>query len=232
MLYSRDRACIEDPERRRSALVGHGGACGRIHDAAAHGCKHVRMAVGGGDVEAAVAEMVAVLAPHIAADWNVRAGPLDWSCWTTAAHVAHDLLAYAGQVVARATAGYLPYDLVTAPDASPQQILSIVEACGRFLGNAVDNASGGPVAWHWGMTDAAGFAAMGIAEVLLHTYDISQGLGVTWLPPDSLARLVVARLVPDAPPGGAAEILLWATGRADLRGRQRVTDWVWRVAQV
>ena len=190
------------------------------------------MTVGGGDVEAAVAEMVAVLAPHIAADWSVRAGALEWSCWSTAAHVAHDLLAYAGQVVGGATEGYLPCDLVTARDASPRQVLSVVEACGRLLGNAVGNASGGPVAWHWGMSDAAGFAAMGIAEVLLHTYDISQGLGVTWLPPDSLAQLVVARLLPDAPPGRAAEILLWASGRADIKGHQRVTDWVWRVAQL
>ncbi len=190
------------------------------------------MAVGGEDVEAAIAEMVALLAPHIAADWNVRAGALEWSCWATAAHVAHDLLAYAGQVVARATDGYLPCDLVTARDASTQQVLTVVEACGRLLGNAVDSASGGPIAWHWGMSDAAGFAAMGIAEVLLHTYDISQGLGVTWLPPDSLAQPVVARLLPDAPPGGAAEILLWATGRADIEGHPRVADWVWRVAPV
>lgn len=190
------------------------------------------MTVGGDDVEAAVAEMVAVLAPRIVVDWNVRAGALEWSCWSAAAHVAHDLLAYAGQVVARATDGYLPYDLVTARDASPRQVLTVVEACGRLLAHAVDNAAGGPVAWHWGMSDAAGFASMGIAEVLVHTFDISQGLGVTWLPPDSLAQLVVARLLPDAPPGRAAEILLWATGRADIEGRQHVTDWVWRVAQV
>ena len=49
-------------------------------------------------VEDAVAEMVAVLAPHADADWQVRAGSLEWSCWTTAAHVAHDLASYAGQV--------------------------------------------------------------------------------------------------------------------------------------
>ena len=43
---------------------------------------------------------------------------------------------------------------------------------------AVANAGTGPVAWHWGMSDAAGFAAMGVAEALVHTYDITQGLGV------------------------------------------------------
>ena len=50
----------------------------------------------------AVAAMVEVLAPHTAdRDWQTRAGSLEWSWWTTAAHVAHDLLAYAGQVTSR-----------------------------------------------------------------------------------------------------------------------------------
>jgi len=176
--------------------------------------------------------MVAVLTPLVELDWHARAGALEWSCWATAAHVAHDLLAYAGQVVVRASVGYLPFDLVTAPEASPREVLTVVTACGRLLSNAVANASAGPVAWHWGMTDAAGFAAMGIAEALVHTYDISQGLGVAWLPPESLAQLVVARLVPHAPPGRATQILLWATGRTDLEGHPRVSEWVWRAADL
>jgi len=187
--------------------------------------------VGGRDVEAATAEMLAVLKPRSEDDWNVPAGALDWSCWSTAVHVAHDLLAYAGQVAGRATDEYLPFDLVMAPDASPQKVLTVVAACGRLLSDAVVNAPDGPVAWHWGMSDAAGFAAMGIAEVLVHTYDITQGLGVIWFPPEPLAHVVVARLLPDAPPGSSAQVLLWATGRADLEGHQRVTDWVWRADQ-
>ena len=186
--------------------------------------------VSGQDVEAAVAEMVALLTPLEELDWHARAGALEWSCRATAAHVAHDLLAYAGQVAARATDAYLPFDLVTAPEASPREVLAVVTACGRLLSAAVANAPAGPVAWHWGMSDAAGFAAMGIAEALVHTYDITQGLGVAWLPPDVLSQLVVARLLPDAPPGRASQILLWATGRTDLEGHARVTEWVWRAA--
>jgi Mycothiol maleylpyruvate isomerase N-terminal domain len=186
--------------------------------------------VGGHDVEAAVAEMVAVLTPQEDADWRARAGGLEWSCRATAAHVAHDLLAYAGQVAVRAPDGYLPCDLVVAPGASPRDLLAVVTACGRLLGNAVATAPAGPLAWHWGMSDAAGFAAMGVAEALVHTYDITQGLGVTWRPPDPLSQLVVARLLPDAPPGRATQVLLWATGRADLEGHPRVSEWVWRAA--
>jgi hypothetical protein len=171
-----------------------------------------------------------LLTPHEEADWRVRAGGLEWSCWATAAHVAHDLLAYAGQVAVRARHGYLPCDLVVAPGASPRDLLAVVTACGRLLGNAVATAPAGPLAWHWGMSDAAGFAAMGVAEALVHTYDITQGLGVTWRPPDPLSQLVVARLLPDAPPGRATQVLLWATGRADLDGHPRVSEWVWRAA--
>ena len=186
--------------------------------------------VGGEHVEQAVAEMLAVLRPRVDDDWQAGAGSLAWSCWQTAAHVAHDLASYAGQVAARATAGYLPFDLVIAPAAAPREVLDVVAACGRLLSVAVDGAEAGPVGWHWGMSDAAGFAAMGVAEVLVHTYDITQGLGVTWLPPEPLCQVVVARLLPDAPPGNASEILLWATGRADLAGRPHVDEWVWRTA--
>jgi len=45
------------------------------------------------DVDQAVTEMVHALTPYESRDWQVRAGTLEWSCWTTAAHVAHDLLA-------------------------------------------------------------------------------------------------------------------------------------------
>jgi len=183
------------------------------------------------DVDAAVAEMITVLASHTEADWDVRAGALGWSCWSTAAHVAHDLLAYAGQLVARASDGYLPFDLAIARDAAPQQVLSVVEACGKLLSQAVAAAPDGPVAWHWGMSDAEGFAAMGIAEVLVHTHDIAQGLGVAWRPPDRLAQLAIARLIPQPPSGEGSAVLLWATGRGDLDGEERVTDWIWRVAQ-
>ena len=148
----------------------------------------------------------------------------------TAAHVAHDLASYAGQVAGRAKDGYLPFDLVIASAAAPREVLGVVAACGRFLSDAVARAGAGPVAWHWGMSDAEGFAAMGVAEALVHTYDITQGLGVAWLPPEPLCRLVVTRLLPDAPPGRASEILLWATGRADLEGHPRVGEWVWRAA--
>jgi hypothetical protein len=182
------------------------------------------------DVDQAVAEMVRVLTPHESKDWQCRAGTLDWSCWKTAAHVAHDLLAYAGQIAARPDSAYLPFDLVIRGDASPRDILRIVTGCGRLLSDALAAAKPTARAWHWGPTDPSGFAALGVNETLMHTYDITQGLGINWRPPESLCAAVLARLFPDAPAGDPVQVLLWSTGRVDGNGRPRVTSWVLKAA--
>ncbi|MEU8288750.1 maleylpyruvate isomerase N-terminal domain-containing protein [Micromonospora sp. NPDC048905] len=187
-------------------------------------------AVTGVEVLQAADEMTRVLHPHRERDWSVPAGPLTWNCWTTAAHVAHDLLAYAGQVTGRPEDGYLPYDLRVSPDASPAQTLTVARACAGLLAAAVDSAPPDARAWHYGPCDPAGFAAMGVAEILLHTHDISVGLGVPWQPPQRLSTLVLRRLFPDAPSGAAPEVLLWMTGRGELPGRARRTSWVWQAA--
>ncbi|MET9321038.1 maleylpyruvate isomerase N-terminal domain-containing protein [Streptomyces sp. NPDC003038] len=184
----------------------------------------------GSDVERAAAGTLSALAPHTGRDWQVPAGSLDWSCWTTAAHIAHDLTAYAAQVASRAPAGYLPVDLRVRPGTPPAEVLAVVSASARLLSAAVSAAAPGDRAWHWGPCDPAGFAAMGVAELLLHTYDIAQGLALSWEPPQELSAAVLARLFPDTPPGPPGEALLWSAGRLALPGRPRRTSWTWRAA--
>ena len=186
--------------------------------------------MGGADVRAAVDEMMRVLGPATDEDWSVRAGDLEWSCWTTAAHVAHDLLAYAGQVSAAPADRYLPFDLRVREGASPADVLTVVTAGAGLLCAAVDTADPLRRAWHWGPCDPGGFAAMGVAETVLHTHDITRGLGLSWHPPARLSAGVLRRLFPDAPPGNAPEVLLWMTGRAALGDRPRRTSWSWRAA--
>ena len=83
-------------------------------------------------------------------------------------------------------------------------------------------------AWHpYGTSDADGFAAMGITETLVHTYDIARGLGLSWSPPAEPSAAVLSRLFPQAPAGDPAEVLLWCTGRIALDGRPRRTEWRW-----
>ncbi|WP_413644556.1 maleylpyruvate isomerase N-terminal domain-containing protein [Micromonospora sp. RTP1Z1] len=184
----------------------------------------------GADIRAAAEAMTGILAPLTGRDWSGPAGDLEWSCWTTVAHVAHDLLAYAGQVAGRPTDGYLPYDLRVRSDAAPAEVLRVVDACAQLLAGAVDGAEPDVRAWHWGPTDPGGFAAMGVAEILLHTHDATRGLGADWQMPADLSAAVVRRLFPDAPAGRPAEVLLWLTGRAALGDRPRRTSWSWRAA--
>ncbi|MFY1653036.1 maleylpyruvate isomerase N-terminal domain-containing protein [Solwaraspora sp. WMMB762] len=182
------------------------------------------------DVDQAVAEMVRVLTPHESADWGRPAGALDWSCWETAAHVAHDLLAYAGQLAARPDSAYLPFDLVVRDDASPRDLLRTVTGAGRLLSTMLAASDPSVRAWHWGPTDPSGFAALGVNETLVHTYDIAEGLGIHWHPPRSLCSAVLTRLFPHAPAGDPVQVLLWSTGRTDLPGRPRPTSWVLEAA--
>lgn len=184
----------------------------------------------GSDVDRAVAEMVRVLAPHQERDWSVPAGSLEWSCRETAAHVAHDLLAYAGQLAGRPEEEYLPFDLAVRPEASPRHVLDVVTACGGLLGSAARTAGPEARGWHWGPCDRTGFAAMGTAETLLHTHDITQGLHVPWRLPETQCSAILRRLFPEAPPGDPAQVLLWCTGRGELPGLPRRTSWVWRAA--
>jgi len=186
--------------------------------------------MGGAEVEQGVADMVRALGPHATDDWHRPAGTLEWTCWTTAAHVAHDLLAYAGQVAARPDSGYLPCDLRVRDDASPADLLRIVAGYGRLLSAALSAADPAARAWHWGPTDPSGFAALGVNETLVHTYDIARGLGIPWTPSGELSAAVLERLFPEAPRGDPARVLLWCTGRGDLPGRPRVTSWVPRAA--
>jgi mycothiol maleylpyruvate isomerase-like protein len=181
-------------------------------------------------IGAAVAETTRVLQPVVARDWTVPAGSLSWSCWQTAAHIAHDLLAYATQVSASPPTAYLPLDLRVRPGASPGELLATIGACGGLLQSAVATADPESRAWHFGPCDPAGFEAMGVAEILLHTYDITQGLGIQWMPPATMCEPVLQRLFPNVPNGPAADVLLWATGRGELPGHARVTSWVWKAA--
>jgi uncharacterized protein (TIGR03083 family) len=183
------------------------------------------------DLEAAVAVVLDVLRPLLDRDWTARAGGLEWSCAETAGHTAHVLAKYAAQLAGRVDDAYLRFRLVVAPDEDPREILRILDSAAQLLVAAVRTAPDDARAWHWGPTDRSGFAALGMGELLVHTFDIASGLGRDWRPPRLLAGVVLDRLVPDVPPGDdAGTALLWATGRIALDGRPPVGDWVWRAA--
>jgi hypothetical protein len=197
------------------------------------------------DVELAVALAADALNGALEQDWRVPAGGLDWDCRETVEHMADDLFAYAGQLGPRRPPRdtYVPFAWQRRPggpaltifaDAGTENagLVQVFEACGAFLTSLVATAPPGTRAWHpMGLADPEGFAAMGVVEVLVHMRDVAAGLGFGWTPPEELCGRVLYRLFPGAPAGTPRwETLLWATGRGEVAGRERLGEWRWHAA--
>ncbi|MER6381565.1 GNAT family N-acetyltransferase [Streptomyces sp. NPDC001250] len=186
----------------------------------------------GDDVIEAVANCTAVLRTAVDRDWKaVPAGRLEWDCHATAVHVADDLIAYAANLAGRAQDAYVPFELTLDEGTDNAGLLHVIETTGALLAATVRATPPGVRAFHpypFRSADRVGFAAMGIAEVLLHTHDMAEGLGIPYEAPAELAESVLACLFPDVQPGPAPwPTLLWATGRGELPGRAPVTEWRW-----
>lgn len=193
--------------------------------------------MGGDRVDEAVAHAAKVLRAVADRDWRVPADGLEWSCLETAEHTAGCLVAYAGQLTGRAAGGWVPFEVSLDEGSGPEDAIRVIEATGAILASVVRTTPRGLRAYHpypCGSADAAGFAAMGVAEILLHTYDIASPLGADAQPPAALTEAVLAHLFPEVPPAasgaGPWQVLLWATGRGELPGRSRRTSWKWRNA--
>lgn len=173
----------------------------------------------------------AALAPHTDRDWRqLPAGDLEWTCWKTALHMVDDLYFYATQVLYARPDDYPCTELALDDHANPTRLLDALVVHAELLRRIAATADPGVRAHHvYGLSDPDGFAAMGIVEVLVHTYDLMRGVdpGAAWRPPDALARPVLSRLFPDAPAGEPGDVLLYCCGRAALGERARQADWRW-----
>ncbi|WKX72553.1 hypothetical protein [Streptomyces sp. XD-27] len=185
-------------------------------------------------VTATAAECTAVLERGAAAAWSrpAGAGDLDWSCRTTLDHMALGVVGYAGLLIARPTDRYIALFASLDEHAPIPACLEGIRIAATVLASAVREAAPDVRAWHpWGHSDGPGFAAMGVVELTMHTYDIARTLGLGWTPPDELVAPALHRLFPEAPSAavrhGAAQALLWCTGRTALPGLPRRTAWQW-----
>lgn len=188
--------------------------------------------VGPEDVREAAAACRVALSDLVDLDWSRRAGELDWSCRQTLEHIPATNIFYASQLattaqerLSRASGGE---DKLTVAEL----VLS-VEVNAAILEHVVRAAPESARAFHpAGMADRSGFAAMGCDEILLHTADITTGLGIDFKPPEELCGRVLARLFPWAPTDvGHWESLLWANGRIPLAGSgPQDTNWRWHCA--
>ena len=136
-------------------------------------------------------------------DWKAIQGrDLDWSVWRTVVHINDDLYFYAAQVVLADESDYVCFELTADDHTNPERLLAAFTVNARLLAAVVATADPNSRAHHvYGASDPAGFAAMGVVEALIHTYDAVRGLddSSAWQPPDDLAAPVLARLFPHAP---------------------------------
>ncbi|MEU8007069.1 hypothetical protein AB0B66_38400 [Catellatospora sp. NPDC049111] len=172
-----------------------------------------------------------VLCPHAAAGWSVPAGPLDWTCHDTAAHIAHDLTAYAPPARCRPRRRPRALRPDRAAHGRPRAAAADRHRSRRAAGRRARRRRPGRARLALGPGDPSGFAAMGTAETPPHTHDITRSLDPSWAIAGELAALILHRLLPDAPAGDPADVLLWCTGRGGLPGHPRRTSWSWRAAR-
>ncbi|MFJ9541689.1 GNAT family N-acetyltransferase [Streptomyces sp. NPDC101225] len=187
---------------------------------------------GGYRVQEAVEGCVAVLRTAADRDWTaVRAGRLEWNCHETAFHIAEDLIAYAANLAGRAQDAYVPFDITLDEGTGNAGLLQVIETTGALFAATLRTTPREVRAFHpypFRSANREGFAAMGVAEVLAHTYDIAEGLGLAYEPPATLPEFVLTHIFPHVQPGPDHwRTLLWATGRGDLPGRAPVTEWRW-----
>jgi uncharacterized protein (TIGR03083 family) len=189
--------------------------------------------LGPDDVLAAVAASQATLGAALDRDWGALAGTLEWTCRRTLDHLIDGTVFYSGQVANEAPKR-LPPIRMGNPDASVEDLLTTLGTVAHILAATLRSAPPESRAFHpAGMADRTGFAAMSCVEVLVHTSDITTGLGIEFAPPKELCGRVVRRLFPwitDVGPDAFAT-LRWTTGRISIDGQDDVAaDWYWQCA--
>ena len=173
--------------------------------------------------------------------WEAPAQGLSWSCRGTAAHLVDGLATYALQLAGESPPqrGYVellkppPWQqnsprmaLWPDPRSGTAGIVSCLDATGGLLGAVVQSAPPERRGWHpYGISDASGFAAMGIIEASAHTHDICSAHGVQFCAEDRAVSRALNRLFPAAiRSGNAWQDLLAATGRTPDARKQ---PWSW-----
>jgi hypothetical protein len=188
------------------------------------------------DVRRAAAAARTALIPLADADWSVAAGDLDMDARATLEHIIEGLAFYSRDL---ATPLASPPDedeelvLRCEPGTPVPGLLDGMESVAAVIAAVVAATPAEIRAFHpMGMADRSGFAAMACDEILIHTDDITTGLGATFTPPAELCERVVTRLFPWAPEvADPWDRLRWANGRIALKDHPRLgPDWEWHCA--
>lgn len=183
-------------------------------------------------VELVSEELSQTLDPTTGLDWEMATPDLDWTQAQTAIHTMRACLEYSYQVVGKRMDTYQPVLFEKKDKATPAEYLPMISTASRILQKAVKDSDITDRAWHaYGISDPIGFAAMGVVEVSVHTYDLAKGFGISFVPNSAAAEFAIDRLFsgtteyPNFSTHG--ELLLWLAGRIELSGTPRRQGWKW-----
>jgi hypothetical protein len=127
-------------------------------------------------------------------DWSARAGGLTWSCLRTADHTVDTVLAPAVFLASEQLDGYPAYGISTpGPDAAAPVLIDALRTATRILVAVVRDAAPDTraVIWRRPRIETRGpadFPPRAGLELILHAYDVCQGLGVPFDPPAELCE--------------------------------------------
>lgn len=193
------------------------------------------------DVRAVIDDLLHHFAALPDDSWDEFAHNLTWTRRDTVSHICDDLLFYALQLSGAhpPQTSYVEYVdppawreggpasvLYPDPATGTRGILSCLDAAGGLLSAVVATAPNSHRGYHpAGVSNASGFAAMGIAEVVLHGFDILTAHGVDYQADGAIVARVLDRIFPDAARSlDAWTDLLRATGR---HPESTTTNWRW-----
>jgi hypothetical protein len=181
-----------------------------------------------------VQELDALLSGVPASGWESPAANVGWSCWSTADHISGDFAHYAAQIIGQPRDHYVKFSFDTSRATTPDELREVVRVSGGLLAAAVRTARQDCLGWHpHGYFTAAGFAAIGAAEGLVHGHDIAAGLNIPWSPDQRLCEHVLGVVFPGAAHGGPAsafEGLLIQTGRTQRPRHEPPPVWNYAAA--
>jgi len=124
------------------------------------------------------AEIVAgSLAVHVARDWSVRAGPLEWDADRTVTHLIAAPAKYT-LYLASLSSEFVALAISKWPDATHEELVASIRPVARGLAAVAGWVPAGATAFHAsGPSDAKGFLARACVELLVHADDALQGFG-------------------------------------------------------
>lgn len=166
------------------------------------------------DVRMALAATLSALSELPDDAWDAMAADLEWTCRETAAHVGDCFIGYAMQLTgnpppldcyvkvlepAPVRPGAPTVLVYPLPEAGTVGVVSMLDATGGVLAAVVEVTAPSVRGYHpLGVSDASGFAAMGIVELILHAFDILSAHDVQFRADDSITRAVLERIFPQA----------------------------------